>query len=317
MQEEKKTLFTWISALRISYSLPFVLAASTGVVRGYFAHPIPWLCFWVLLETFLLAMFVNLSNDYYDYLSGADRDRFALDKEEKEKIYKTVLNEKVYWKGNVFDLGYLTRTQGKILLTGLLVSITLVAIPILFLSSWSIIWIGLLGVAIAITYTMPPINLSSRGWGELAVFISFFLLSFGSFWVFSLHWNLELYEVLFVALMVGLSAFVMRITDQLTGYESHLRTKQIDLSVRFGKESAVNLVKVVLLLLVSIYLFLGWHKPRFLLLLLVLPIMIKIWSTYNQENDPYLYLRVVPLALLLNILQSLLICIIWWWIQVF
>lgn len=317
MKNEKKTFFSWISALRISYTLPFVLAASTGVIRGYFARPLPSLVFLVLLEVFLFALLVNLSNDYFDHLSGADQDRFAMEEEEKEKIYKTVLNEKIYWKGNVFDLAYLSKKQGIILIIGLLLSIVLVALPILTLSSWSLLWIGLLGVLVALAYTMPPVNLSSRGLGELAVLVSFFLLSFGSFWVFSLHWNMELYQVLFIAVIVGLSALNMRIADQLTGYDSHLRTKQIDFSVRFGKKASVTLIRTVLCVIIAFYLFLGWFEPKFLALFFSLPIMVQLWTNYHHQDDPYRYLRAVPLALLFSIVQSILVLGIWWWIFVF
>ena len=94
--------------LRISYTIPFVTAAAVGSALALTLKQEWLMALLIPMDVFLLAMFVNLSNDYYDHRSGADAKRFARRDPEFETGLKNVINDKFYWSGNAFDDGEIT-----------------------------------------------------------------------------------------------------------------------------------------------------------------------------------------------------------------
>jgi 1,4-dihydroxy-2-naphthoate octaprenyltransferase len=308
--KQKMTFFTFISAYRIIYAIPFVLASLTGVVRGYISTLDLPLSLLILWEVFWLAMFVNLSNDYFDYLSGANRHRFSIDEEKKKHIYQNVLNAKVYWQGNLFDLGYLSRKQGQVLLGLILLILLISAYPLVLFKGMIILLVGAIGLFISFFYTAPPFNLGAKGLGEVSVFVSFAMISyFSAFVIMGFHSG----EMFIFSLMVGLSGFLMRLADELTGYDAHLISNEKDLSVRWGAPYTIKLIQAMMGILYTLPIFsvLIYHQWKFCIPLLTLPIAFKINKIYQDEKDDYRILRAVPEMLKLSVGNSVLIFVTW------
>ena len=108
------------NVLRVAWTLPFVLSSITGVAYALTIKQEWLMALMIPLDVLLLAMFVNLSNDYFDHKSGADKLRFTLMNQAFEEI---VVKEKggnsIYWQGNSFDRGLISDKTGKALMVSL------------------------------------------------------------------------------------------------------------------------------------------------------------------------------------------------------
>jgi len=102
--------------LRIAYTLPFVLSSIAGVTFAFTVGHFSLISFLIPLDVFFLALFVNFSNDYFDYKSGVDKVRFGDRDETTQEKLMELFNQKIFWSGNCFDKGLITEKQGKILM---------------------------------------------------------------------------------------------------------------------------------------------------------------------------------------------------------
>lgn len=308
--KQKMTFFTFISAYRIVYAIPFVFASLTGIIRGYFYTLDLSLAFFILWEVFWLAMFVNLSNDYFDFRTGSDLERFRVREKDKDYIYEKVLNAKVYWQGNLFDLGYMTKKQGQVMLGCILLIILVSAYPLLVFRGWIILMVGVIGLFISYFYTAPPLNLGAKGFGEISVFISFAMIAYFSFFVMTGEHS---GEVFIFSITVGITGFLMRLADSMTGYEAHKNLGEKDLSVRLGIPGSIQLIHALLFCLYTLLIFSAilFHQWKFILPLLTIPGAIKIFKIYGKKEDNFRIIRAVPEMLKLSTGNSLLIVITW------
>jgi 1,4-dihydroxy-2-naphthoate polyprenyltransferase len=155
----------WLVAIR-----PFALSASTTpVVFGTLLAVIvggaafrPFLCVLALLAMVMLHSGANMVSDVHDFRRGLDKAPTPL--------------------SGAIVRGWLTADQvlaGAILLlvVGCLIGLTLVAIV-----GRPLLWIGLGGLAIGISYAAPPLSLKYRGMGDLAVFLDFGVLGAVGAW---------------------------------------------------------------------------------------------------------------------------------------
>jgi 1,4-dihydroxy-2-naphthoate octaprenyltransferase len=126
------------------------------------------------LATLSLAMLahagINVLNDYCDHLNGSDARN-------TQRIYP-------YTGGSRFiQNGVLTPRQ----VLGLAVALFAVTIAgglwLLSVAGTGLFWIGLAGLAIGWAYSAPPLQLNSRGVGELCVAAGFLLVVAGADYV--------------------------------------------------------------------------------------------------------------------------------------
>lgn len=307
-KKAKKLSFSEIiSAFRIAYCIPFLMACIAGIVPALMINNLWIPSIIIFIEIFLFSMFVNLSNDYFDYKSGIDKLKFKKDEELQKKIYGEVLNEKVYWKGNAIDVGYISQKQLKIVLFiifGLLIGI---AIPLVIMLGNIILILGFTGLFLSYFYTAPPFKLGSKGFGELNVFLSFFMISFFSFYVQVQEFNII---VFLLSILIGLGAFVMRFIDEMTGYEAHKIIGEKDLAVRFGIEKSIKAIKVFILIMYALAVLISTINLWFITLFLTLPFAIKIFKNYNSDDELKIH-KAVPLMFKFNFIMPLLIIISW------
>ena len=244
---EKRGLYrTLLNMLRISYTLPFVMASVTGAA---FALTVcdEWLLAAVIpLDIFFFALFANLSNDYFDHRSGTDATRFDFLTKEREEAIKELYDERVYWEGNIFDRGEVSERTGKLVLALILALAIITAVPIIRHGGPLVIVLGAIGLFLAYFYTAPPLNLGARGLGELDVGVSFFMMAFFTYYVIWPEWS---WQMFLIALLVGTSVMLMRFVDQMSGYEAHLKGGERDWCVRLGLERAVTVVGAIILVI--------------------------------------------------------------------
>jgi 1,4-dihydroxy-2-naphthoate polyprenyltransferase len=135
-----------------------VLGAGVAAHHGKIAWG--WLAL-TLLGVFFVEAAKNASGEVFDWDSGADR---ALTEAERTPFSggKRVLVDEL-----------LTRRQ-TILLAGVFYALAVAAgLLIVLVREPAVIWLGLIGLALAFFYHAPPLSLSYRGLGELAVAIAY------------------------------------------------------------------------------------------------------------------------------------------------
>lgn len=295
------------NVLRIAYTLPFVLASITGVAYALSLEQEWLMALLIPLDVFVLAMFVNLTNDYYDYRSGVDKARFeVMDAAMSDPANKS-LTDKMFWQGNSFDRGLITARTGLVLMIFLAIVAIALSIPIIIFGGWLVVVLGLIAFFLAFFYTAPPLNLGARGLGELDVMLSFALISFFSYYVIAQE--LALVPVL-IALTVGLNAMNMRIVDEMSGLEAHQRTGEKDLVVIFGVDGAANIMLVVMVLMYGLCAALCYFDPLFLLLFLTLPLAIRAQKRLRDRSDRFRVMRPVLDVLKLATSHALLLIIV-------
>ncbi len=292
--------------LRISYTIPFVLASVTGVAFGLTKVDHLLLGALIVVDVFFLALFANLSNDYFDHKSGADKNRFTSGNPEIWQEARKIMGERMYWEGNAFDLGFISERSGKILLACIAGAAVGIGVPIIMLGGWVVIPLGLIALALSFFYTAPPLNLGARGLGEIDVMASFVCMSYFSYFV--VHQVLSL-EMLLIALAVGLSVMMMRLVDQTNGYDAHVAAGEKDLSVRLGLEGVVRLVSVLLFVYFVIVGLLLLFSLAYLVLFLNLVPASRIVKMLGNKTDAFRFIRPVPQTLALAIGGEVLVII--------
>lgn len=186
------------------------------------------------LIAFLLAMvcvmFVNLAinvlNDVYDDTNGTDRIN-------KHAIIpftggSRVIQEDVLTRQQMRQWSYV------------LISLAVLTGFFLFLHKGSIVLLfGLLGLFLGVTYSMPPLQLASRGLGELAIVLGCGVLPIlGASWLQS--GNIEL-AALLLSVPAGLWTANIVLVNQLPDAEADAKSGKRTLTVRFGDKASAGL----------------------------------------------------------------------------
>ena len=295
------------NVLRVAWTLPFVLSSITGVAYALTIKQEWLMAVMIPLDVLLLAMFVNLSNDYFDHKSGADKLRFTLLNQAFEEI---VVKEKggksIYWQGNSFDRGLISDKTGKALMISLAIGAVVLSIPILLYGGWIVLLLGAIAFFLSYFYTAPPLNLGARGLGEVDVLMSFAMISFFSFYVIAqqLSW-----PALVIGIIIGIGAMIMRIVDEMSGREAHIAAGEKDLVVRFGVDKVTNILIGILAVMYGLAFLLTYHNLTFALLFLTLPFSAIMIRHLKNKQDKFREMRPVLDALRLSLFQALLVVI--------
>jgi 1,4-dihydroxy-2-naphthoate octaprenyltransferase len=306
MSEVYSLGYRFKNVLRVIYTLPFVLASVTG---SAFALTIKqdWLIAVLIpLDVFFLAMFVNLSNDYFDHRSGADRARFKETDRALNDESASTISKKVYWQGNSFDRGIISDRGGQILMAVLAAAAVLIAIPIILYGGWLVVVLGAVGFFLSFFYTAPPLNLGARGLGELDVFISFAFISFFTYFVIALQFSLPM---LFIAITVGLNVANMRIVDEMSGREAHLASGETDLVVRFGIDGARRIMTGFMVIAYALSAILVYYSWTFAILFLSVPMAYRAIRILKDKKNEFWVVKPVMDVMKVAVIHSLLVVI--------
>jgi len=220
--------FGWL-ALRTTRA-PFLTATLVPVFLGVAAAALagPW-SLWLAFLTFLGGAFVhlglNVSNDVFDTVSGADAANTT------PTQFSGGSRVAHYGLVRLRTLGLLSAA---FYLAGIGIGLYL-AVRTEF---WPLFWIGVAGVAVSIAYTAPPFRLVHRGVGELAVALGFGpIMVLGSYFVQAQRFTFEaVYLSIPVAILIALVLYVNEIPDRAGDSAAGKRT----LPVRWTKETVIR-----------------------------------------------------------------------------
>ena len=281
-----KNLKIWVKAVRA----PFFTASMAPVILG---AAVAWNRFYIFnLFLFLLTLLgavlihggINLSNDYFDFKSGADQ----------KNLHPTPFSggSRVIQEGLLSSESIFKASVTLIFLGGL------IGIYLNYACGSNVIlYIGLTGVFLGFFYTAAPLRLGYHGLGEAAVAIGFGpLIVLGSFFVQVRAISFAaLFSSIPVAILIGLVLFINEFPD----YDPDKRSHKRNLVVILGKEKAKYVYIVCLLLCYLIVVIgVGFKIIPFttLIIFLTFPLAIKAILILLKQYDKIYELVPVNLA---------------------
>ncbi|MBI2351206.1 MAG: prenyltransferase [Deltaproteobacteria bacterium] len=204
------------------------------------------LSLWWLALTVLGIFFVevakNASGEIFDFDSGTDR---AIAPEDRSPYSggKRVLID-----------GLLTREQTiKISTISYLLGIV-IGLVIVWYREPRVFWLGVAGIALAFFYHAPPLKLSYRGFGELAVGISYGpLITAGTYLV---QRGTVTLEVILVSVVLGLLIAAFLWANEFPDYKADLASGRHNLVVQLGRAKAARAFVAIMALAGAVLAFL-------------------------------------------------------------
>lgn len=194
--------------------VPLGLAAAIAIEKGVFDLPAFILS---LIGALLLQISANLINEYFDYRRGAD-------------------THKVAGQGMIIKNQVLTPQSVLIGAIATLVGGALIGLFLLTQSGPLLLWIGLGGVLVVVTYTAGPFPLAYNGLGEIAVFIFMGpLMVLGAYYVMARQ--ADLVPVL-AGIPIGFMVAAILHANNLRDLEADRAVNKHTLAVRLGRRGA-------------------------------------------------------------------------------
>ena len=207
-------LRVWLSAIRpktLGAAVSPILIGTTMAFGEGKGHTLAALA--ALLGALMIQIGTNFSNDYFDFIKGADT-------EERLGPVRVTQSGQVRPKTMLWNF---------VMVFGLA---TLVGIYLVFRGGWPIVIIGILSIASGILYTGGPWPLGYMGLGDLFVLIFFGPVAVGgTFYV----QTLEITPVVIIAgLGPGLLATALLAVNNLRDEPTDKKVGKLTLAVRFG-----------------------------------------------------------------------------------
>lgn len=229
-------LRTWVKAARLKFLPQGILPVVLGTLVAYGNVSVfdPAIFLLAFVGAALVQVGLTVLNDALDYRAGTDR---------------SATDEKNPYSGGsgVFVDGDLTVREA---LKGV-AAMYVVAMSIGFYLTWlrgmELLAIGLLGVAISVTYSAPPFRFAYRGLGELEMLIGYGpVITAGSYFV---QTGAVSVESVLVGLVPGGLMVLMIILNEVPDREEDLAAGKMNLVARVGRRRGVELFGVLAALL--------------------------------------------------------------------
>lgn len=202
--------------------LPYLLGQAVAFnIRG----DLNWSRFWWgFAGIFFVLVAVELFNEYFDAKEGGDR----IFSQEKPAVPKSF-----------FAMGIFVLALALI-----------VGIYFAYKVGWPVLLFCFLGFMGAYFYVGPPIRWAYRGFGELVIG-----LCYGPFMVmgsFYLQTKTVGFMPFFASLISGLSIFCLAVLNEIPDYYQDMLVGKRNLVVRLGKQNAIGLLKLCLVVLFTL-----------------------------------------------------------------
>ncbi|MDX2160235.1 MAG: 1,4-dihydroxy-2-naphthoate octaprenyltransferase [bacterium] len=264
----RERLDAWYKAARprtltATYA-PLGLAAAIALSQGVF-EPVRFVL--SLIGALFLQIAANLINEYFDYRRGAD----ALKEAGQGMIIKNqLLTPQMVLMGAILTV-----------LVGCVIGLFL-----LFQSGPLLLWIGLGGVLVVITYTAGPFPLAYNGLGEIAVFIFMGpLMVLGAYYVMSPRFDwLPVIAGIPLGAMVAAILHANNIRDMDADRAVNKRTLALRLGLRGARIEYMVLVGGAYVL-VGVLVIVGSIPPTTLLVLVTLPEARRLIEIVTTRTD--------------------------------
>jgi 1,4-dihydroxy-2-naphthoate polyprenyltransferase len=210
----RTTRLPFLSATAVPVLLGIAVAASHGAFTW-------WTALLTLIGGSFAHLAINVTNDVFDTLSGADEANTTptqFSGGSRVVIYDLVTMRGLAWLAAV------------LFAVAAVIGLLLVAVT----GSLTLLWIGIAGIALGVAYTAPPLKLVYRGLGEIAVALGFGpVMLLGAYVVQTGRVAWEPFVLSLVpGLLIALILYVNEIPDRRSDASAGKRT----LPVRFGPD---------------------------------------------------------------------------------
>jgi 1,4-dihydroxy-2-naphthoate polyprenyltransferase len=215
----RATRLPFLSATFVPVSLGVAVAALHGQWHW-------WLAIVTLVAAACVHLGLNVANDVFDTMSGADQ--------------ANVTPTQFSGGSRVILYGLLSLRQMILIMLGFYaVAIGLGLYLAAVTTFWPLFWLGVVGVFVSVFYTAPPFRFVHRGLGELIVALGFGpIMTMGAYEVQAKTWSWEAFYVsLPVAILIALVLYVNEVPDRPGDAAAGKRT----LPVRLSKDAVIGL----------------------------------------------------------------------------
>jgi 1,4-dihydroxy-2-naphthoate octaprenyltransferase len=209
--------------------LPFLSATFVPVALGVAVAALArewhwWLAVLTLIAASCVHLGLNVANDVFDTMSGADE--------------ANVTPTQFSGGSRVILYGLLSLRQMVLIMVGFYAAaIALGLFLAAYTTFWPVFWLGLAGVFVSLFYTAPPFRFVHRGIGEVMVALGFGpIMTMGAYYVQAQRWSWEAFYVsLPVAILIALVLYVNEVPDRPGDSAAGKRT----LPVRLSKQAVI------------------------------------------------------------------------------
>lgn len=272
--------------------VPVLLGLAIAALRDGFSW---WLAALTLVGAACVHLALNVANDVFDTLSGADEAN---------------VNPTQFSGGSRVILYGLLKLRSMALLSAGFYAVGIgIGIALAALRGWELLWIGVAGALISIFYTAPPVRLVHRGLGEFVVFLGFGpIMTLGAYFVLAQEYALEpLLASLPVGILIALILYVNEVPDRAGDAAAGKRT----LPVRLSREHVIrgyDLAVAVTFALIAVFAVTGLTARPTIIALAALPLAFPVRRALRESYEsPYALMPAMGRNIQLHLVTGLLL----------
>ena len=227
-----RVLRRYLGSTRPMFLTASVLPVLVGSAWGWQAAEVfdPLVFVVALVVVALVHAGANVANDVADNQSGTDQQN-------EQRIHPFTGGSRFIQNG-IMTPREMTLWAAALLTAGIALGLLLVMLK----GPWVLVF-GFAGIGLGLAYSVPPLALSSRGMGEVAVAAAFGVLPvIGSFW---LQAGFVTSEALLVSIAMGLWAMAVLVINEIPDVAADASAGKRTLVVRLGPRSSAWLYLVV------------------------------------------------------------------------
>ena len=272
--------------------VPVLLGLAIAVLRDGFSW---WLAALTLVAAACVHLALNVANDVFDTLSGADEAN---------------VNPTQFSGGSRVILYGLLRLRSMALLSAGFYAIGIgIGVYLAATRGWELLWIGVAGALISVFYTAPPLRLVHRGLGEIAVFLGFGpIMTLGAYFVLAREYALEpLLASMPVGILIALILYVNEVPDRSGDAAAGKRT----LPVRLSPQAVVrgyDLAVALTFALILVFAVTGLTARPTIIALAALPLALPVRRALRESYEsPYALMPAMGKNIQLHLVTGLLL----------
>ncbi len=218
-------IITWLRAMRIQFLQASLIPVILGSALAYRDGAFSWELFGLIAFAIgAIHLGTNLTNDYFDHISGADE---LNSNPTPFSGGSRVIQEMLISPNAIFIAAMIFYAIG-----------VLLGVYLIFRTDWKLLLIGFLGVTLSFSYTAPPLKLGYRGWGELLVGVLLGPLAvMGAYYVYT---RTLTPQVFLLSLPIGFLVSAILYINQFPDMESDAAAGKFHWIARIGRRRAVK-----------------------------------------------------------------------------